>query len=74
MVEAFPARVRCTALSVGYNLAMGLLGGTTPLVAAYLIERSHNDLSPAFYIMAAAAVSLGVLLRLRETAHAPLRP
>jgi MHS family proline/betaine transporter-like MFS transporter len=73
MVETFPARVRCTAISVGYNLSVGLLGGTTPLVAAYLIERSHNDLSPAFYIMAAAALSLGVVLRLRETAHATLR-
>ena len=42
------------ALSFGYNLCLGVLGGTTPLVTAYLITRSHNDLSPAFYLMAAA--------------------
>jgi len=73
MVEVFPARVRCSALSVGYNLCLGVLGGTTPLVVTYLIARSHDDLSPAFYLMAAATLSLAVILSLRETATAPLR-
>ena len=73
MVELFPARVRCSALSVGYNLCLGVLGGTTPLVVTYLIARSHDDLSPAFYLMAAAALSLAVILSLRETATVPLK-
>ena len=73
MVEIFPARVRCSALSVGYNLSLGVLGGTTPLVVTYLIARSHDDLSPAFYLMAAAALSLAVILSLRETATLPLQ-
>jgi MHS family proline/betaine transporter-like MFS transporter len=64
MVEAFPARVRCSAVSIGYNLCLGIIGGTTPLVATWLIERTHDDLSPAFYVMAAAAVSLVVILQL----------
>jgi len=73
MAEAFPARVRCSACSVSYNLTMGLIGGTTPMVATYLIARSHNDLSPALYLMGAAALSFLVILRMRETAQAPLR-
>jgi MHS family proline/betaine transporter-like MFS transporter len=64
MVEAFPARVRCSAVSIGYNLCLGIVGGTSPLVATWLMERTHNDLSPAFYVMAAAAVSLSVVLSL----------
>jgi len=72
MVEAFPARVRCSALAVGFNLCLGVLGGTTPMVTAYLITRSHNDLSPAFYLMAAAAVSFLVIIKSPETARAPL--
>jgi MHS family proline/betaine transporter-like MFS transporter len=71
MVEAVPQRVRCTALSIGYNACFALFGGTDPIVAIYLIERSHNDLSPAFYLMGAAAVSLAVTLTLQETAKAP---
>jgi MFS transporter, MHS family, proline/betaine transporter len=67
MVELVPDRVRCTVLSVGYNAGMAVLGGLTPVVAVYTIKRSQNDLSPAFVLMAAAAVSLIVVLRLHET-------
>ena len=45
MVEAFPARVRCSAVSIGYNLCLGIIGGTTPLVATWLIQRTHDDLT-----------------------------
>lgn len=64
MVEAFPARVRCSAVSIGYNLCLGILGGTSPLVATWLIERTHDALSPAFYVMGAAAISLCIVVRL----------
>jgi MFS transporter, MHS family, proline/betaine transporter len=73
MVEAFPQRVRCSAVSIAYNACFALFGGTAPMVAIYLIERSHNDMSPAFYLIGAAAVSLAVTLTLPETARAPLR-
>jgi MHS family proline/betaine transporter-like MFS transporter len=67
MVELVPDRLRCTVLSVGYNLGFGILGGLTPMVAVYTINRSHDDLSPAFLLMVAAAVSLIVISGLRET-------
>jgi MHS family proline/betaine transporter-like MFS transporter len=67
MVELVPARVRCTVLSLGYNTGMAILGGLTPLVAVYTIKRSQYDLSPAFLLMAAAAVSFIVVIALRET-------
>jgi MHS family proline/betaine transporter-like MFS transporter len=67
MVELVPARVRCTVLSLGYNTGMAILGGLTPMVAVYTIKRSQYDLSPAFLLMAAAAVSFTVVIALRET-------
>jgi MHS family proline/betaine transporter-like MFS transporter len=57
MVEATPAHIRCTAVALGFNLPAGILGGLSPLAAAWLIHRTENDLSPAFLIVAAAAVS-----------------
>jgi len=72
-VEAYPPRVRCTAVSVGYNVTLGLLGGITPMVATWLVGISRDDMSPAYMLMAAAAISFGVALGLRETAHQPLR-
>lgn len=73
MVEAFPGRVRCSALSIGYNLCLGIVGGTTPMVTTFLLERSRDDLAPAYYLMVAAAVSLGISLTLPETSREPLR-
>jgi hypothetical protein len=39
----------------------------TPMVAVYTIHRSQYDLSPAFLLMAAAAISFLVVAGLRET-------
>jgi MHS family proline/betaine transporter-like MFS transporter len=57
MAELAPWRVRCTVLSIAYNIGMALLGGTTPLVAAWLLSRTGVTLAPAMYLTAAAAVS-----------------
>jgi MHS family proline/betaine transporter-like MFS transporter len=65
MVEAVPEQVRCSGLSIAYNLCLGIIGGTTPMVATYLIAKTHDDLSPAYYIMAAAAITLVMVYGLR---------
>ena len=62
MVEAVAADVRCTAIALGYNVALGLIGGLSPLAATWLVGRTDNDYSPAFMIMAAGAISFLVLL------------
>ncbi|MCE9650255.1 MAG: MFS transporter [Parvibaculum sp.] len=65
MVEAFPKYVRCSGLSIGYNLALTIFGGTVPMVAVFLIARSGDALSPALYLSAAAAISffMAVIIR-----------
>jgi MHS family proline/betaine transporter-like MFS transporter len=60
MVEAFPKHVRCSGLSVGYNLALSIFGGTVPVVAVFLISRTDDILSPAYYLAAAGAVSFAM--------------
>jgi len=67
MVETAPADVRTTAVALGYNLTTGIIGGTTPLVASWLITRTENEILPAYLIMAAAAVSLMTALFVSET-------
>jgi MFS transporter, MHS family, proline/betaine transporter len=67
LVEATPANVRCTVIALGFNITMGIIGGVTPLVATWLVDRTHQDLSPAFLIMAAAAVSFLSLLSFGES-------
>lgn len=58
MVELFPAATRYTGISMGYNLGMALLGGTAPLVNTWLVAKFHNPLIIAYYLAAAAAISL----------------
>ncbi|MDP1752221.1 MAG: MFS transporter [Reyranella sp.] len=72
MVEATPLAVRCTAIALGYNVTLGVVGGLSPLVATWLVSRTGNDYSPAFMIMVAAAISFLALLRFKETYREPL--
>jgi MHS family proline/betaine transporter-like MFS transporter len=67
MVELFPARIRMSALSIGYNIGFAIFGGTAPFVATYLIETTGNKLAPSFYLIAASIVSLIVFFIIRET-------
>jgi MHS family proline/betaine transporter-like MFS transporter len=71
MVEAAPPGVRCTAVALGYNICLGVIGGFTPLVATWLVERTGDELAPAFLIMAAAVVTFASILRLDETFRMP---
>jgi MHS family proline/betaine transporter-like MFS transporter len=71
MVEAAPLPVRCTAVALGYNICLGVIGGLTPLAATWLVERTEDEIAPAFLIMAAAAVTFLTLLQFRETYRAP---
>jgi len=72
MVEEVPASVRCTAVALGYNVTLGVVGGLTPLVATWLVHRTDNDLSPAFMVMIAAAVSFAAVRMFGENSRAAL--
>jgi MHS family proline/betaine transporter-like MFS transporter len=57
MVELFPTQTRYTGVAIGYNLGQAVLGGTAPLVGVALVRLTHNDLAPAFYLIACAVVA-----------------
>ncbi|WP_428032336.1 MFS transporter [Ancylobacter sp.] len=67
LVEMFRPATRCTALSLSYNLALGIAGGTAPMVAVYLVDREQYDMGPAVYLIAVAVLSLAAALTMRET-------
>ncbi len=69
MAELAPWRVRCTVVSVAHNLGMALLGGTTPLIGAWLLARTGKPLAPAVYLSAAGVVSFVAALLLPRTAR-----
>jgi MHS family proline/betaine transporter-like MFS transporter len=71
--ELFATRVRSSGYSIGYNLSVAVFGGTAPYVATWLVARTGNDIAPAYYVIAAAIISLVTVLTMRETAGRPLR-
>ncbi|HXY32237.1 MAG TPA: MFS transporter [Gemmatimonadaceae bacterium] len=68
MAELAPWRVRCSVLSVGYNITLGVVGGTTPVVAAWLVARTGYILAPGVYMTIAAAITAAAVFLLPRVA------
>lgn len=57
LAELFPSRVLSTGISVSYNLSVTVFGGFAAFFITLMISLTHSSLSPAFYMMFAAALS-----------------
>lgn len=68
----FATDVRYSALAIGFNISVSLFGGTTPLMTAWLVEKSGNVMMPAWYLMGAAVIGLITVFFMRESARKPL--
>ncbi|MFZ3013481.1 MAG: MFS transporter, partial [Nitrospira sp.] len=62
----FPVASRYTGLSISYNIASALFGGTAPLMATLIMERSGSALAPGWYVSLCAVLSLIALSTIRE--------
>lgn len=68
LVEAFPARIRYTSLSLPYHIGNGVFGGMLPLIGLTLCARTGNIYAGLYYPMVVAAITLVVgSLLLKET-------
>jgi MFS transporter, MHS family, proline/betaine transporter len=72
VVEIFPLRTRVTSMSFAYSVTLALAGGTAPLVASWLIDKTGNPLTPAYYIMLYGAIGLALMWPMPETNDLPL--
>ena len=67
-MEAFPAKIRYSTLSLPYHIGNGVFGGLVPLIGVYVCERTHNIYSGLYYPMIVAGITLVVgSLFLKET-------
>jgi MFS family permease len=60
LVEAFPASIRYTSISLPYNLGNGWFGGFLPLIATALVARTGNAFAWLGYPIAIALVTFVV--------------
>ncbi len=68
MNELFSTRVRYGGFSLGYNFSVSAFGGTAPFLVTLLVAQTGLIASPAFFVIAAALVTLVVVLMTPETA------
>ncbi|WP_397447996.1 MFS transporter [Pseudomonas sp. NA-150] len=61
LVEVFPASIRSTGAAIGHNVALALLAGPGPFIAAALIQATHNPNIPAWYLSGVSLICLIVL-------------
>jgi len=67
MAELFPNAVRCAGTAIAYSFSVGVFGGTTQFVIAWLIGTTGDPLSPAYYVIATSAVGLWAMFKMPET-------
>ncbi|NSC21910.1 MFS transporter [Streptomyces albus subsp. chlorinus] len=68
----FPTDVRYGSLSIGYNVATAVFGGTAPGVMTYLVDSTGDNLAPAYYASGAALLGIVAVACMKETARKPL--
>ncbi len=68
LVEAFPARIRYTALSLPYHIGNGVFGGLLPTIGLLVIAQTGNIYAGLYYPIVVAGVTFVVgSLFLRDT-------
>ena len=69
LVEAFPARIRYTALSLPYHIGNGVFGGLLPLIGLSVIAATGNIYAGLYYPIAVALLTFVVGSLLLKDTH-----
>src|SRR5580704_3311798 len=60
--EQFPVEVRAVGVAFSYSISVSIFGGFAPFVATWLIAQTGDPLSPSYYLVFTALLSLVTLL------------
>ena len=67
--EQFPVDVRAIGVSLSFSTAVSIFGGLAPLVATWLIAATGDPLSPSYYLVGTALLSLLALTAIQYRAR-----
>jgi MFS transporter, MHS family, proline/betaine transporter len=71
--EQFPVETRAVGVSLSFSMSVTIFGGFAPLVATWLIAQTGDPLSPSYYLMATALLSIIALMGIQRRAPVPTR-
>jgi MHS family proline/betaine transporter-like MFS transporter len=66
--EQFPVETRAIGVSLSFSTAVTIFGGFAPFVATWLIAQTGNSLSPSYYLIFTALLSLMALIAIQRRA------
>jgi len=66
MAEQFPVEVRAIGVALGYSVSVSVFGGLAPLTATWLIAQTGDPLSPSYYLIFTALLSLAALIAIQR--------
>ncbi|HZK91662.1 MAG TPA: MFS transporter [Stellaceae bacterium] len=66
MAERFPVETRAVGVAFSYSISVTIFGGFAPFFATWLIAKTGDPLSPSFYLMFTALLSIAALLVIRR--------
>jgi MFS transporter, MHS family, proline/betaine transporter len=65
--EQFPVETRAAGIAFSYSMSASIFGGFAPFVATWLIAQTGDPLSPAYYLMATALLSIIALMAIERS-------
>jgi MFS family permease len=68
--EQFPVDTRAIGVALGFSTAVSVFGGLAPLIATWLIAATGNPLSPSYYLIFTALLSLAALIGIQRRSRA----
>jgi MHS family proline/betaine transporter-like MFS transporter len=74
LAEQFPVDTRAVGIAFSYSVSVTIFGGFAPFIATWLIATTGDPLSPSFYLMATALLSVIALLAVQQRARPASHP
>jgi MHS family proline/betaine transporter-like MFS transporter len=68
LAEQFPVDTRAVGIAFSYGVSVTIFGGFAPFVSTWLIAATGDPLSPSFYLIVSAFISIGALVAIQRRA------
>ena len=72
-VELFPSNDRLSGYSISFNVGMGIIGGSTPMVITWLISQTGLNWFPGIYMFFWGVIALVAVLWMKDRSREPLQ-
>ena len=67
LTESLRKDVRSTGMAIVYAVGVAVFGGIVQPAVTWLIKATGSPMSPAWYMMGAAAVGIAAMILMKET-------